>query len=234
MISSNAPSQLIAEKSPRSPVAEAYRTVRTNIQFASAVDDLKVILMTSSVPEEGKTSTAANVAIVSAQAGKKVLLMDADMRKPQVHQRFQISNLTGLSSILIKERTLEECVTEAHTPGLFLLPSGPIPPNPSEMLASKTFAQLVEVCKESYDLIVIDSPPVLSVSDPLVLTRVAEGVVFVVDSKRTNRNLAQKSIGALQQVGARVLGVVLNRIERRGAEGYYYYNYYQADSKASV
>lgn len=231
---SNLLSQLITESNPRSPITESYRTVRTNIQFASAVDDIKVIMVTSSLPGEGKTSTASNVAVVSAQVGKRVLLIDADMRKPQVHQRFQVSNLDGLSSVLIKERSLEECIINTKTEGLSVLTSGPIPPNPSEMLSSQSFTQLIELCKQQYDFIIIDSPPVLSVSDPLVLTRVAEGVVLVVNSKGTNRNMAQKSIGMLQQVGARLLGVVLNRVERKRGGQYYYYNYYGAEAKATV
>jgi len=223
--------QPISQSSPKSPVTEAYRTVRTNIQFASVVDELQVLLFTSSQASEGKTTTAANVAVVSAQSGKRVLLIDTDMRKPQIHHRFQVSNLDGLSSILIRERTLTECIVNTKTTNLFILPSGPIPPNPSEMLSSKNFAQLMETCREEFDLVILDSPPVLAVTDALVLTKVADGVVFVVDAQGTNRNLAQKAIGALQQVNARMLGIVLNNAERSNLDGYYYY--YSQDQSVS-
>jgi capsular exopolysaccharide synthesis family protein len=224
----------IAQSDPQSPITEAYRTIRTNLQFASAVDDIKVVLMTSALPSEGKTSTVSNTAVVTAEAGKRVLLIDADMRKPQVHQRFQISNLRGLSTVLIREGGLEDCIAPSQTEGLFLLPSGPIPPNPSELLASKRFAELIQDCQEQFDLILIDSPPVLSVSDALVLTRTADGVVFVLDAQGTNRKLAQKAVGALQQINARILGVVLNRVKHEPGNSYYYYQYYGSGNSASI
>ncbi len=195
---------------------------------------MKVVLTTSSVPSEGKTSTISNTAIVTAEAGKKVLLIDADMRKPQIHQRFQISNLQGLSTALIKEANFEECLVPAQTEGLFLLPSGPIPPNPSELLASKRFAEMINVYREQFDLILVDSPPVLSVADALVLSRVADGVVFVLDAQTTNRKVAQKAVAALQQIHAKLLGVVLNRVKNEPGNSYYYYQYYSSGESASV
>ncbi|GGJ04812.1 tyrosine protein kinase [Alicyclobacillus cellulosilyticus] len=227
--------KLVAEVNPRSPIAEAYRTIRTNIQFAAVARDIRVLLVTSTMPGEGKTATAANLAVVSAQAGKKVLLVDADLRKPQVHQRFQVSNLDGLSNALIKERPLSECIIQSpNTPGLWLLPSGPIPPNPSEMLASAAFSGLVEEMSREFDLLILDSPPVLSVADALILSQVAHGVLFVVDAQRTHRQLAQKAVAALRQVNAHLLGAVLNRVDRRGTEGYYYYYSHYYSSQATV
>ncbi|WP_067618232.1 CpsD/CapB family tyrosine-protein kinase [Alicyclobacillus acidiphilus] len=222
----------ISQTNPRSPITESYRTIRTNIQFASVVDETSVILVTSTAPGEGKTSTASNLAVVSAAAGKKVLLIDADMRKPQVHQRFQVSNLFGLSTVLIRERAIESCIVQTETENLFLLTSGPIPPNPAEMLSSKAMAELIESLRKVYDFIVLDTPPTLSVSDTLNLTRVVDGVLFVVDSQRTNRNLVRRAIQSLQQVDARVLGVVLNRAKRKKNESYYYY--YSSDTSVSV
>ncbi|QSO51148.1 CpsD/CapB family tyrosine-protein kinase [Alicyclobacillus curvatus] len=224
----------IAQSDPRSPITEAYRTIRTNLQFASAVDDIKVVLLTSALPSEGKTSTVSNTAVVTAEAGKKVLLIDADMRKPQIHQRFQISNLRGLSTVLIREGALGDCIVPSDTEGLFLLPSGPIPPNPSELLASKRFAELIQECREQFDLIFIDSPPVLSVSDALILTRSSDGVVFVLDAQATNRKLAQKAVASLQQIQAKLLGVVLNRVKNEPGNSYYYYHYYSSGNSASV
>ncbi|MCF8566821.1 CpsD/CapB family tyrosine-protein kinase [Alicyclobacillus tolerans] len=224
----------ITLSNPRSPVTEAYRTIRTNLQFASVVDDVQVVMTTSSLPGEGKTSTVSNLAVVTAQSGKRVLLIDADMRKPQIHQRFHTSNLTGLSSILIKESSLEECTMEGAIDGLFILPSGPIPPNPSELLSSKPFTRLIEACREQYDLILVDSPPVLSVADGLALTRSVDGVVFVVDAQNTNRVMAKKAVDSLQQIGARILGVVLNKAKRNAKDSYYYYNYYSSNHKVNV
>ncbi|WP_233095926.1 CpsD/CapB family tyrosine-protein kinase [Alicyclobacillus sp. SO9] len=223
MALSNRYPQPIAQSSPKSPVAEAFRTIRTNIQFAGVVQETKVILVTSSQPGEGKTSTVSNLAIVSAQAGNRVLLLDADMRKPQVHQRFQISNLDGLSNVLIKERALKDCISTSETPNLYLLPSGPIPPNPSEMLASKSFAALVERCREDFDMVFIDSPPILAVTDALILTRITDGTILVVDAQNTNRNSAIKAVSMLKQVNARILGTTLNRVPRKSEGSYYYY-----------
>jgi capsular exopolysaccharide synthesis family protein len=218
----------IAQANPRSPITEAYRTIRTNIQFASVTNDIQVILTTSASPSEGKTATSTNLAVVYAQTGKKVLLIDADLRKPQIHQRFRISNLNGLSSVLIKERTLQECVATASTPGLYLLPSGPIPPNPAEMLSSATFAALLKHCREMFDFIIIDTPPVLSVADALIVSSLVDGVVFVVDAKTTSRTVAKKAVQALEKVNAKILGVVLNRVQKKAAD-YYYYHYYSSD-----
>ncbi len=224
----------IAQMNLKSPITEAYRTVRTNIQFASIVDNVQAIIMTSAVPSEGKTSTACNVAVVSAQAGKRVLLIDADMRKPQIHQRFQISNLQGLSSLIIKEDSVENTIVKSETPGLFLLPCGPIPPNPSEMLASNSFMELIKQFREEYDLIIVDTPPVLSVTDALVATRAVDGTVYVIDASHTNRALAKKAVTALNQVGAKILGVVLNRMKMPSGSSYYYYNYYTSNEQATV
>ncbi|WP_083516902.1 CpsD/CapB family tyrosine-protein kinase [Alicyclobacillus shizuokensis] len=198
--------------------------IRTNLQFAGVAEETKVILVTSSEPGEGKTSTISNLAIVTAQSGKRVLLIDADMRKPQIHQRFQTSNLDGLSNLLIQERKLEQCIMYSGIDNLFLLSSGPIPPNPAEMLASSAFADLMKWARGEFDYIYIDAPPILAVTDALVLTRVADGTVLVVDAQRTNRNMAQRAVGMLRQVEARILGVVLNRVPRKSA-GYYYYYY---------
>lgn len=219
----------IAQTNTRSPITESYRNVRTNIQFASVADTTKVILITSTVPSEGKTSTSSNLAIVSAQAGKRVLLIDADMRKPQIHQAFQISNLAGLTSLLIKEHTFAEAVIESETPGLFILPSGPIPPNPSEILSSQLFSDFIEQCQTEFDLVIIDTPPVLTVTDALVANRVADGVLFVIDSQRTNRVHVKKAVHALQQIDARILGVVLNRMKRSKGD-LYYYQYYASNA----
>lgn len=224
----------ITQTNPKSPVSEAFRTIRTNLQFAGVAENTQAVLVTSSAPGEGKTSLCANLAAVTAQAGSRVLLIDADMRKPQVHHRFQISNLDGLSSVLIKERTLQQVITGTQTPNLFLLPSGPIPPNPSEMLASHAMKTLVEDCRKEFDYIFIDSSPVLAVSDPLILASITDGTLFVVDAKQTNRNMARQAVSSLHQVQARLLGVVLNRVTKDSGDTYYYsaYSYYSSGSSS--
>lgn len=218
----------ISQTNPRSPATEAYRAIRTNIQFASVVEDTKVILVTSTIPGEGKTATSCNLGVVTAAAGKKVLIIDADMRKPQVHQRFQVSNLFGLSSLLIRERTLEECIVPTETSGLYVLTSGPIPPNPAEILSSRTFADLVASLRNQFDTIIIDSPPVLSVSDTLNVARVSDGVLFVVDAQKTHRQHVKKAVHAVSQFDTRILGVVLNRVKQKKSE-YNYYSYYSTE-----
>lgn len=218
----------------KSPITEAYRTIRTNLQFASVANNIRLILITSSVPSEGKTSTACNLAVVSAQAGKRVLLIDADLRKPQMHRWFQASNIYGLSNLIIKEKNIVDCVITSDVPNLDLLTSGPVPPNPSEMLASKSFFELMEGIRNSYDLVILDAPPVLSVADALILTPFSDGIVFIVDSASTSRILAKKAVQALQQVGGNILGVVLNKIKRNSKESYYYYNYYGSVSNSKV
>lgn len=214
---------LIALSHPQSHITEAYRTIRTNLQYASVDVDTKVISLTSSGPGEGKTSTTSNLAIVAAQAGKRVLIIDADLRKPQIHIRFRASNLYGLSNVLTRETSLDEAIVQSGSPNLFLLPSGPIPPNPSEILSSRAFRELLESCRQTYDLVLVDTPPVLAVADALIVTPHVDGTILVVDSQATNRKAALQAKIALEQVRGRILGVVLNRVKRSRGDGYYYY-----------
>lgn len=207
----------IAQAKPQSPVTESYRALRTNIQFTNISGATKVILITSALSGEGKTSTSVNLAVVSAQAGRKVLLMDADMRHPQVHSQLRLSNLIGLSNVLIKENDLENTIIRTDMPNLSVLTSGQIPPNPSEMLSSQQFIELVIQCRQTFDLVIIDSPPVLVVSDALIVAQVADGVVYVINAKQTNRLTARKAVGLIQQVNGRILGGVLNRVPKATA-----------------
>lgn len=225
----------ISQQNPRSPITEAYRTIRTNLQFSSVLKETRLVLITSSISGEGKTSTTANLGVVCAESGQRVLLIDADLRKPQLHNEFRLSNLTGLSSILIKEKSLSECIQETLTPNLFVLPCGPIPPNPAEALSSPAFEQVLMNCSEQFDLIFLDSPPILAVTDPLLLTKYADGILFVINAQSTNRNIAIRAKGALEQVNARVLGVILNKIPKRDNRNYgnyapYYFTELKDDS----
>ncbi|GAA0486613.1 CpsD/CapB family tyrosine-protein kinase [Salinibacillus aidingensis] len=215
--------QIIAHKNPKSPISEQYRSIRTNLQFASVDRDLETLVVTSSGPSEGKSLTTANVAVVFAQQGKKVLLVDADLRKPTVHYTFQVDNTTGLSNYLIGDADLESTTSQTEVPNLDVATCGPIPPNPSEILSSKRMQQYIAEAKEAYDIVIFDTPPVLAVTDPSILAKECDGVLLVVRSKITEHEAAEKSKEQLEQVQARILGVVLNDREVKESNYYYYY-----------
>ncbi|MDM8101188.1 MULTISPECIES: CpsD/CapB family tyrosine-protein kinase [Oceanobacillus] len=214
---------LIANTNPRSPISEQYRTVRTNLQFASVDNEISSMLLTSAGPSEGKSMTTANLAVVYAQQGKKVLLVDADLRKPTIHYTFRLDNLRGLSNILVGETTLEEAAEASDITNLDVISCGPIPPNPSELLGSRRMQSFVEVAKQKYDMVIFDMPPVLAVTDAQILSNYVEGTILVVRSKKTENDAAKQAIEALESVHANVLGVVLNDRDKKEANYYYYY-----------
>ncbi|SFD86833.1 capsular exopolysaccharide family [Lentibacillus persicus] len=214
---------LVSKMNPRSPIAEQYRTVRTNLQFSSADHELKSLIVTSSGPEEGKSSSAANLAVVYAQQGKKVLLVDADMRKPTVHYTFRLDNLNGLSNILVGDATLQDTVTFTDVDNLDVISCGPIPPNPSELLGSRKMEQFIKEAKMAYDIILFDTPPVLAVTDAQILANICDGSMLVIRSKQTNYESAEKSVEVLTSATAKFLGTVLNDVEKKKANYYYYY-----------
>src|SRR5690625_4455450 len=214
---------LITQLNPRSPISEHYRTVRTNLEFSSVDKELKTMLVTSSGPGEGKSMTTANLAVVYAQQGKKVLLIDADLRKPTVHYTFRLDNLRGLSNILVGENTLQETAVASDVDNLDVISCGPIPPNPSELLASKKMQNLIEEAKKSYDLIIFDTPPVLAVTDAQILANIVDGSLLVIRSKQTEIEEATKAKEALLPAKAKLLGTVLNDREKKGSNYYYYY-----------
>nr|WP_089803495.1 CpsD/CapB family tyrosine-protein kinase [Halolactibacillus alkaliphilus] len=209
---------------PRSPISEQYRTIRTNLQFAAVDSDLRTLLITSSGPGEGKSSTTANLALVFAQQGKKVLLVDADLRKPTAHYTFRVDNRVGLSSVLVGEMDYLKAVDASEEENLDILSSGPIPPNPSELLGSKAMQHFIEQAKESYDLIIFDTPPVLAVTDAQVLANLVDGTLFVVRSKATDQESAKKAKELLAPAKAKLLGAVLNDKEVSKNSYYYYAN----------
>jgi len=214
---------LISMTTPKSPIAEQFRTIRTNIQFSSVDEELQTMIVTSSGPAEGKSTTTANLAVVFAQQGKRVLLIDADLRKPTVHYTFRTENHIGLSNVLTRQASLEEAVATTAQDKLWVLPSGPIPPNPSELLGSKGMTTLLEQAKGEYDVIILDTPPVLAVTDAQVLSNLADGVVLVVSSGKTEVDAAKKAKELLDSAKARILGVVLNNKKVQDSQFYYYY-----------
>ena len=216
---------LISYDKPRSQVAEQYRTIQTSLQFAGRRRNARVIMVTSSLPEEGKTTTASNLAIVFSQQNHRVLLIDADLRNPTFHYVFQRDNGVGLSSLLYHGGRLEEGVTQTEVFHMDLLPSGPLPPNPVELLSSERMDGILEEARNKYDYIIVDTPPVLPVADALILARKCDGVVLVITSGKTGISEALKAREVLSQNGARLLGTIMNRQKKKGRdEGYHYYS----------
>lgn len=206
----------------KSLVAEQYRTIRTNIEFSSVQTHLRSILVTSSVPGEGKSFSAANLAAVFAQQEKKVLLVDADLRKPTIHETYQLENVQGLTNVLVGNASLGETVQKTLIDNLYVLTSGPTPPNPAELLSSKAMGELIQEMYSRYSLVIFDSPPLLAVADGQVLANQTDGSVLVVLSGKTKMDTVQKAKDALQQSKAKLLGALLNKKKIKKTEHYSY------------
>lgn len=207
------------------PISEGFRTLRTNIQFSTGRKKVKSIVVTSSQSGDGKTTTASNLAIVMAQQGKKILLVDADMRKPSLHMIYHLQNRIGLSNILSGQSKLEKCVRKTDIQRLDLLTSGPIPPNPSELLGFEEMEYLIEDAKQRYDLVIFDTPPLLVVSDAQILLNLCEGSLLVLKSGNTSKHDARKSKVLMENAEAKFLGVSLNQNkEKKNKNSYYYTN----------
>ncbi|RYM05487.1 polysaccharide biosynthesis tyrosine autokinase [Sporolactobacillus sp. THM7-7] len=216
---------LVAFYNPKSTTAEQYRTIRTNIDFSQVSGDLKTIMVSSSGPGEGKSTTAANIAIVMAQQGKNVLLIDADLRKPTMHYTFRVGNIDGLTTLLTKKATFDEAVQKTEVDNLYLLTSGPIPPNPAELLSSAAMSSFLKHALTLFDTVIIDTPPVLAVTDAQILASLCDGTVLVVRSRTTEKEAAIKAKELLLKAKAKILGVVLNAKPVNKSDGYYYYYY---------
>ena len=212
----------ILEKDPKSIAAESYRTLRTNIQYSSFDKEYKIIMVTSSEPGEGKSTIAGNLALSFAQDGKRVLLIDSDLRKPSLHKKFKISNLVGLSDVLIGKEDLKTAL-HRYNENLVVLTSGKIPPNPSEMLSSKTMSMLLEELKGVFDCVILDTPPVQAVTDSQILSTKADGTILVIRAEKTKKDSVQNALGLLKKVNANIIGTVLNGIESSRNKYYYYY-----------
>lgn len=206
----------------RSPISEQFRTIRTNIQYSSVDQPIKVIMVTSSESGEGKSTTAANLAVVFAQQGNKVLMVDADLRRPTVHYTFHSANLIGLTTVLTKQCTLAMAIEETGEENLFILTSGPIPPNPAELLSSNSMDHFIEEAKKEFDIVLFDTPPLLAVADPQILANKCDGSILVVYSGKTEILQAKKAKEMLENAKSKLLGAVLN-YKKSNKRSYYYY-----------
>jgi capsular exopolysaccharide synthesis family protein len=214
---------LMVHTEPMSDVAEAYRTVRTAIYFGQSGEPIKTLLITSPAPGDGKTTLAANLASAIAQAGNRVILLDCDFRKPTLHRVFEIDKKVGLSNVLSGDVSIEQATQACKVPGLHVVPCGPIPANPSEILNSQGFLELIDQLSTKYDLVLIDSPPVLPVTDARVLAASCDAVLLALRAEKTTRSAAISARDQLISVGGRVLGLVVNDVSRRrGVYSYYY------------
>ncbi|MGH9842045.1 MAG: GumC family protein [Blastocatellia bacterium] len=218
-------SVILTHVEPNSPVAESYRQLRTALLLSSAGHAPRTLLFTSSQPAEGKTTTSVNTAISLAQTGSAVLIVDADLRRPRVHKVFGLKNNTGLTNYLAGEGDLAALIQVAM-PNLYVLPVGPLPPNPAELLGSARMKTAIETLAANFDYVVIDSPPVSSFADSLILSALVEGVIIVVKAHTTPREMTQRTKAHLQSVGAKILGVVVNQIKLQPHDYYYYSTYY--------
>ncbi|MGD8626700.1 MAG: CpsD/CapB family tyrosine-protein kinase [Anaerolineae bacterium] len=214
---------LIAVSDPRSPISEAYRTLRTNLDFASLDQALKTIAVTSAGVGEGKSTTLANLAVVSAQAGRRVVLVDADLRRPTLHQLFGLDNEAGLTTMVMDEAALAEPPLQATSiEGLSLLTSGPLPPNPAELMGSRRMAEVIAALAGEADQVFFDTPPVVAVTDAAVLATKVDGVLLVISAGKTRREYARTAVQRLEQINARLVGTVLTNVQAGGGfSGYY-------------
>ncbi|QDR82024.1 CpsD/CapB family tyrosine-protein kinase [Sporomusa termitida] len=216
--------QLIVHEDAKSPIAEAYRTMRTNIQFAKVDSDLRVIMFTSAGPGEGKSTTTANTAVAMAQAGKKVIIVDCDLRKPVQHKIFGKRN-RGVTNILVEDRSVADLIQETGIDNLQMLPSGPIPPNPSELLGSAKMRDIIDCLKGLADIVIIDAPPTVAVTDACVLAASVDGILLVLGAGEIRPEMAQKAKELLLKANGHILGVILNKVEIEEEHAYYYYYY---------
>ena len=219
-ISPNGDSPLIALRDPRSPAAEAYRTLRTNIQFSSLDKPLHTLLVTSTAPDEGKSTTLANLAITMAQAEQRVILVDCDLRRPTLHTLFDLPNDQGLTSMILAQGDLPP-LQATSVPGLSLLASGPLPPRPPDILGSRRMEAVIARLRAEADIVLFDTPPVVAVTDAAVLATKVDGVLLVFQAGATSRDRARQARQILEKVKANIVGVILNNAQ--GEQGYGYY-----------
>ncbi len=222
---------LITQRNPKSPISEAFRTLRTNIQFSSIDKEIKTIVFTSSTPKEGKTTVAANLAASIAMGEKRVLIVDCDLRRPRLHKVYQIPNIEGLTNVLMGEKRLDEVEYRGREESktLSILTSGPLPPNPSELLSSIKMKDFLEDVRSKFDMVILDSPPVGLVTDSAILSTIVDGTILVIEAGKTEVEAAQRAKELLDKVNANIIGTVINKIPLN-SRGAYKYSYYQYNS----
>ena len=216
---------LVSETQPRGLAAEAYRTLRTNIQFASLDQPHRILIITSASAGEGKTTTAANFGVVNAQSGMRVVVIDADLRRPALHKIFGLPNTQGLTTALLQDQPIASLAQRTRVKNLSVLTSGPTAPNPAELVGSKRMRQLLEHATADFDLVLCDTPPIVAVADAVSLAAQCDGVIFVVRTGLVQYEVIRRTLGQIEAVKGRVLGVVLNNYDVR-RDGYYY-DYYR-------
>lgn len=217
---------LVTYTDPTGQIAEQFKTVRTNIQFSSVDRDLHSVLFTSSEPSEGKSTVSNNMAVTWADQGSKVVLVDADMRRPTVHKSFNVSNRAGLTNYLSGHLTLDDIIQPTIVENLSVITSGPVPPNPAELLDSERFKTLMRQLQAEYDLVVLDSPPVNTVTDSQLLAAQVDGTILVVPQGIADKNGVRRAKQLLETVHANILGAIMNRVTATKSEGYYGGSYY--------
>ncbi|MFZ1374816.1 MAG: polysaccharide biosynthesis tyrosine autokinase [Nostocoides sp.] len=217
---------LIVESDPTSPRSEAFRALRTNLMFVDAANHPRTIALTSSIPGEGKSTTIANLALTLAQSGSRVCLVEADLRRPRLLKYLGLEGVAGLTDVLIERATLDDVLQPYGDAGLDVLGAGAIPPNPSELLASPAMSRVLDDLKARYDYVLIDTPPVLPVTDAVVLSAKVDGIIVLVDTTIVRKEQLESTLEALEAVDNNVLGLVLNRVSIKSGEGTGYYGYY--------
>lgn len=218
---------LISVSNPSSVIAEQFNTIRTNIEFSNVDRKLKSIVLTSSTASEGKSTVAANLAVSFARQGKKVLLVDADLRRPTLEKTFGLANPLGVTNYLTEDTiSINDVIYKTTVDNLYIIPSGPTPPNPSELIGSRKMEKMIGILESTFDLIIYDAPPVLSVTDAQLLANKVDGVVVVVRVNKTEKENVRRAIGLIKHVGGRVIGTILNDVEE-STNGYY--GYYKKD-----
>jgi capsular exopolysaccharide synthesis family protein len=214
---------LITLTDPRSPVAEAYRTLRTNLYFSSLDKPIRTLVVTSAAPEEGKSTTLANLAVTIAQGGRRTILADCDLRRPSLHEIFGVSNAHGLTTMMVEASALAQPpLVATGVDNLWLLPSGPLPPNPAELLGSNRMDEVIAALKAQAEMVLFDAPPVIAVTDAAVLASKVDAVLLVVSAGRTRREHVQRARALLDRAGIRLIGAVLTNAPLDSALGGYY------------
>lgn len=217
------PRELIVDKQPKSQVSEQFRTVRMNIMHSNINTEIKTLLVTSATPGAGKSTTAANLAVAYAQSGKRTVLIDADLRRPTMHYTFDITNRRGMSTVIVKDMPVENIVRETLVDNLDLITSGPIPSNPSELLLSSKMKHLLKIFSIHYDMVIVDSSPLLETSDALSISKITDGTVLVTDVTENDRDMLLEAKNILSKADANILGVVMNN-KKMKKDNYYYHH----------